>query len=166
MKSVVRSQQIWQLPGQVWWHWTRSVVGHCLYQFPAAYLISPGHGSFHCLYQFPGAYLISPGHGSFVICMWDNVRHAENSDFFVVLMLVLNQFLPLALSQLTIGHLLKKLNKPARNLRVPAKGWALTRHHWKMFRLLWRVPSSRIPNLKLGLVHNSAVGVKGWISTK
>lgn len=37
-------------------------------------------------------------------------------------MIVLNQFLPvpLALSQLTIGHLIQKVNKQVRNLWVPA----------------------------------------------
>ena len=64
--------------------------------------------------------------------MWDRshfaVQHnvvkdsAENSSSFFVLvvMIVLNQFLPLALSWLTIGLVvLKKVNKPARNLEVP-----------------------------------------------
>ena len=41
--------------------------------------------------------------------------------FFVVVMIVHNQFLPLALNQLTTGRLFKKVNKPAKNLRVPAK---------------------------------------------
>ena len=30
------------------------------------------------------------------------------------------------------GHLLKKVNKPARNLPVPVKGWDLTTYQWKM----------------------------------
>ena len=34
----------------------------------------------------------------------------------IVVMIVLKWFLLLALNQLTIGHLLKKVNKPARNL--------------------------------------------------
>ena len=37
------------------------------------------------------------------------------------------QFLPLALSQLTTGSLLNMENKPARNLQVPAKGQDLAR---------------------------------------
>ena len=37
-------------------------------------------------------------------------------------MIVLKQFLSLAQSQLTVGCLLKKVNTPARNLPVPAKG--------------------------------------------
>ena len=59
-------------------------------------------------------------------------ENAENLDFmfvfvvvvvvFVVVMLVLNKFLPLALSRLTAGCVLKKVNKPARNLPVPVKG--------------------------------------------
>ena len=52
--------------------------------------------------------------------------------FSVVGMIVLNKFHPLALSRLTIGCLLKKVHKPARNLPVPAKVWDLTRHQWKM----------------------------------
>ena len=44
-------------------------------------------------------------------------------------MMLVNQFLALALSWLTIGSLLKKVNKPARNMPVPAKGQDLTRHH-------------------------------------
>ena len=54
------------------------------------------------------------------ICVWDWPHFAcqhnvtENSDlvFFIVVMIVLNQ--------LTTGHQLKKLHKPARNLPVPA----------------------------------------------
>ena len=46
------------------------------------------------------------------------------------MMIVLNQFLPLALSGLTIVHLLKKVHRPASK---PAKGRDLTRHHqWDM----------------------------------
>lgn len=48
--------------------------------------------------------------------------------FFIVLLIVLNQLLPLALKQLTIGHLFK--NRPAMNLPVPAKGRDLTIHQW------------------------------------
>ena len=60
--------------------------------------------------------------------------NAENAFFFFffVLKVVLNQFLPLALSQLTIGHLPKKVNKPARNLQVPVKVQDLTRHWWEI----------------------------------
>ena len=78
------------------WHWTSSVVVHCLHQFHVALLV---------IYH------------SFV---WDWPHFAcqhnvtENSDlvFFIVVMIVLNQ--------LTTGHQLKKLHKPARNLPVPA----------------------------------------------
>ena len=57
----------------------------------------------------------------------------QKTDIFgFLVMIVLNQFLPLALSQLTIGRLLKKVNQPPRNLQVPAKGWDLTRHWWKI----------------------------------
>ena len=31
-----------------------------------------------------------------------------------------------------VGHLLKKVNKLARNLAVPVKGPDLTKHQWKM----------------------------------
>ena len=64
--------------------------------------------------------------------------NAENSDLLknkikkILVIIVLNQFFPLALSRLTLGHLLKKVNKSARNLRVPAKGQDLTRPRWKM----------------------------------
>ena len=44
-------------------------------------------------------------------------KSAEN----VIVMIVLNQFLSLAPRWLTIGCLLKQVNKPARNLQVPAK---------------------------------------------
>ena len=40
--------------------------------------------------------------------------------FFVVMRIVMNRFLPLVLSQLTLGHLLKKVEL-ARNLSVPTK---------------------------------------------
>ena len=52
--------------------------------------------------------------------------NAENSDFFflfffVVLMTLLNEFLPLALSQLAIGYLLKKVNKPSQESASASK---------------------------------------------
>ena len=37
---------------------------------------------------------------------------------FLVMVIVLNQSLPLALSRLTVGCLLKKVKKPVRNLRI------------------------------------------------
>ena len=40
----------------------------------------------------------------------------------IVVIIVLSRFLPLVLSQLTTGCLLKKVNKPAANLRVSVKG--------------------------------------------
>ena len=48
----------------------------------------------------------------------------ENCDFFsrVIVVIIVSQFLPLVLSQLTTGCLLKKVNKPAANLRVSLKG--------------------------------------------
>ena len=52
----------------------------------------------------------------------DNEKNKPDMGCGVFMMIVLNQFLPLALSQLTIGCPLKKVNKPARNLPVPAKG--------------------------------------------
>ena len=45
---------------------------------------------------------------------------------------LLNQVLPLVLSWWTIDHLLNKVNKPARDLQVLAKGQDLTRHQQKM----------------------------------
>ena len=55
------------------------------------------------------------------ICMRDwhfAAQHVVKDDacrkiFFVVMVIVLNQYLPLALSQLTTGHRLKKVKKPA-----------------------------------------------------
>ena len=61
--------------------------------------------------------------------MW--VPHIKNKDS--VPSMKRNQFLPLALSQLTTGCLIKKENKPAGNLRVPAGGQDLTRHRRKVF---------------------------------
>ena len=48
--------------------------------------------------------------------------------FFIVVMIVLNQFLSLARSLLTVGHVLKKVNKSARSLGVPVKVQELTKH--------------------------------------
>ena len=61
--------------------------------------------------------------------MW--VPHIKNEDS--VPSMKRNQFLPLALSQLTTGCLIKKEDKPAGNLRVPAGGQDLTRHRRKVF---------------------------------
>ena len=63
--------------------------------------------------------------------------NAENLDLFVCVFhlrggVVLQQFLPLAVSWLTIDCLYRKVNKSARNLWVPAKDPDLTRHQWKM----------------------------------
>ena len=47
----------------------------------------------------------------------------------IVVIIVLKWFLLLALNQLTIGHLLKKVNKPARNLWVQwLRLWDISRH--------------------------------------
>ena len=67
--------------------------------------------------------------------------------------------LVLTLSWLTLCCILKKLNKQTENLHaVPAKGWDLTRHQWKMFCFWWRVPSLRILKvvlLSIRLAQNS-----------
>ena len=75
------------------------------------------------------------------ICMWDQPQfsalhnvtkdNTENSDTFcfinysssavMIKLIILNQFLPLALSWSTTGHLLKTANNPAGNMLVPAK---------------------------------------------
>ena len=58
--------------------------------------------------------------------------NAENSNFFFFAFWFSHKFLPIALRWLTIGHLLKKVNKPARNLPAPVKGWDLIRPQWKV----------------------------------
>ena len=94
------------------------------------------------------------------ICMWDwhfAALHYVTKDivkktsfffFSTVLILVLNQFLLLALSWLALGCQLKKANKPARNLPVPATDWDLTRHQWNML-IAMDIPSARIPKVVL-----------------
>ena len=94
--------------------------------------------------------------------------NTENSDFFVFvfMMIVFNQFLLQALSWLTVDCLLKKVNKPATHQPVPVNGQGLTRQWWQ-FLFPWRIPGSRIPNavlLSIRIVHNTAVGTRGWIS--
>ena len=64
----------------------------------------------------------SPG---FLKRVYNAKVNAEISDlkiFFIitVVMIVLKHFLSLPLSLLTIARLLKKVNKPARNLGIPA----------------------------------------------
>ena len=39
VKLVIRTYQLWQLPGQGRWHWMRSVVVHCIHQFQATSLV-------------------------------------------------------------------------------------------------------------------------------
>ena len=75
----------------------RSVTVHCLHQFSAALLVS--HRLFEC------------GTGSMLQLSIMSPRETtlKTLTFSVVLMLVLNQFLPLALNRSTIGHLLKKI---------------------------------------------------------
>ena len=95
----------------------------------------------HCLRQFPAVCLQV---GPTTFCSSASRRKEQGIKFwlgFSVMMIVLNQFLPLALSRLTLGHLLKKVNIPARNLPVPAKGLYVTRRLWKMFRLPLRAPN-------------------------
>ena len=105
MRSVaVHYVQLW---GQCGWQGMRSVAVHCLHQFLAAMLVS--HQSFAC-----GIDHIS----QLGIMLWKTMQ--KTGHFFVVVMIVVNQFLPLALSQLTISRLLK-VNKPARNLQIPAE---------------------------------------------
>ena len=46
VKLNVGPYQLWQLPGQGGWHWTRSAAVHCLHLFSAALLVS--RHSFAC----------------------------------------------------------------------------------------------------------------------
>ena len=48
VKLVVRTYQLWQLPGQGGWHWTKPEVVCCLRQFLATFLVSP---PFICLWD-------------------------------------------------------------------------------------------------------------------
>ena len=86
-------------PDQGGWHWMRSVVVHFLRQFLAAALVS-------CCSCMCGTDHISQ---LCILSLKTNQRTQTLLFIFVVMMLVLNQFLPLALS------LLKKVNKPARD---------------------------------------------------
>ena len=63
--------------------------------------------------------------------------------------------LALALSWLTLGCLLKKVNKPARNLPVPEKGWDLSNQAPMKLRIL------KVVLLIVRLSQDSAEGVKG-----
>ena len=74
-------------------------------------------------------------------------------------MIVLKQFLPLVLSQLTLGCLLKKVNTPARNLPVPAKGQVIAMEGSGLGPL-------KVVLLSVGLVQNSAAGMRGRISAR
>ena len=114
------------------------------------------------------------------ICMWDWPHFAaqpnvakdstKNSWLFSMVMMILNQVLPLALSQLTVGRQLKKVNKPAGYLPIAAKGWYLTRLWWKM---LIAIEGPKVKDTKSGAVIcractenlNSAVDVRGRILT-
>ena len=87
VKLVVRNYALWQLPGQGGWHRMRSVVIHCLHQLPAALLV-PCH-SFAC-----GTDHIL----QLSVLSWRTMRKTLPEFFLLVVMLVLNQFLPLALS--------------------------------------------------------------------
>ena len=113
VKSFVRTHQLWQLWGQGRWRQMRSVVVRCLPQFPAALLVS-------CHLFACGTDHIS----QLSIMLWKTMQKTL-SCFFGSCDDILNQFFPLALSRLTIGHLQKKIN---RNLQVPAKVWGLIRH--------------------------------------
>ena len=118
VKSVVRMYQLWQLPGQSGWHQMRSVVLHCPCQFLATLPVS--HYSFACRTDH-----IS----QLSIISWKRMQKPWLFiSFFTVVMIVLNRFLPLALTLnwLAISHLVKKVNKPAMNLPVPVKVWDLT----------------------------------------
>ena len=101
VKSVVRTCQLWQLPGQAGWHWVSGTL------LVSLYADHPHFAAQHNVAK-------------------DN---AENWVFFSVIMIVLIQFPPLTLSYLTTGCLLKKVNKPARNLWV-------TRHQWEMLIIM------------------------------
>ena len=142
-----------QLPGQSGWQGMRSVAVHCLHQFVAALLVS----------QQPFAYR-TDHISQLSIMLWKTMQKTD--IFFVVVMIVVNQFPPLALSQLTMSRLLKKVNKPARNLQIPVEVWDLT---GEKCLLPWRVPSSRMLKvvlLSVGLAQNSAAGTRSRISTR
>ena len=114
---------------------------------------------------------LTAAHVSFppFICMWDRyfaaqhhvMKDSTENIFLVIVMIVMNRFLPLAPSRLTVGHLLKKANKPARNLPVPAKGWDLIRHPWNVLRLSGRVWSWRISKVVLSYVRLARMSTAG-----
>ena len=89
---------------------------------------------------------------------------------FCKIMIVLNQFLPLALSWLTLDHFLNKVNKPCQKSASTSKklrsNQALVK---KMLRQPWKVPCSRMLKVVLSsvrLAQNSAVGPRGNGSTR
>ena len=121
---------VWSHFARPRWHWTRSVVVHCLCQIPVALLyfptivLHPGLTAFHssawCRERLCRKIWLLSFSLLFIFCSRDD-------------MIVQSQFLPQALSRWTLGRLLKKVNKPAKNLLVPVKGWDLTRPWWKIF---------------------------------
>ena len=135
-QNTVNSWQAW-----VGDNWMRSVVVHCLHQFPAALLV------FHHSHACRTDHILKPSttrHKRLCRKLWPFFF------FFILVMTVLNQFLPPALSWLTIGCLLKKVKNPARNLPAPVEGQDLARHQWKM------LPSST-EGLKLDDTESRAV---------
>ena len=98
----------------------RSGVVHCLHQFPATILVS------RCSFACGTDHILQLS--IMILIMSHNTMQKTDLFFFKVMMIVLNHFLPLALSWLTRGCILKKVNIPAKNVRVPVKGLDLTRH--------------------------------------
>ena len=101
-----------------WPGWVRSVVVHCPWQIPATLPLS--HCSFSCRTNY-----IS----QLCIMSWKTTQCRKLTRFpSIVTMIVLHQFLPLALSQHATGRLLKMVSKPARNLRGPRANQAPVKH--------------------------------------
>ena len=122
VKSVVRANKLWQQPYQGVWHWTLPVGRNFASSLPLS--VSSRITSlllFICMQDQPhvaAQHNVEEGNPVTQIC------------FVLLLMMFISQFLPLVLSQLAIGSLLEMVNKPAKNLSVPAKGCGITtRHH-------------------------------------
>ena len=153
-QNTVNSWQAW-----VGDNWTRSVVVLCLHQFLVALPAS------HCSHVCRTDHILKPS----IATRHERLCRKLGPVFFIVVMTVLNQFLPPTLSWLTIGCLLKKVNKPARNLPVPVKGRDLTRHQWKMLPIVTeglKLDDTESRTVICLACTDSAVGVRGRSSTR
>ena len=151
-KLFVRTYKLWQLCQ------ARVVVVHCLHQFLAALLVSC------CSFVCGTDHILQLSTMS-----WKSIRKTRTFLFFCFCIYDDSfQPVPFTNSKLVDSRLPTQEGKQTSHTSASTSEWPRSNQAVVIFFFFsGRIPSSRIPNtvlLSIRLVHNTAVGTRGWIS--